>query len=242
MMMAPDPAHEEKYSPISDLFNPRSKAQLQAGKIMMQEEDQEEHDVSHNSHFPLKLHEMLQWADKEGYDSVVSWLPGEPQNSFKVHRKDEFVCQIMPRFFKQTQYKSFIRQLNLWDFERIVTASSSGKGGYKHDLFSKDNPGLCVDMKRTKIKGKNSKLSQMAKMAKMTARRKLASNNDILSDPDKVNSKGTQELSKEQAADGIAFFSNMEKPNHISPQEMKYVQIGMDLGRRMARGEWPKFA
>jgi hypothetical protein len=236
MMIAPDPEHEEKYSPFSDILNPCSKAQLQAGKMMMKEE---EHDVSHNSHFPLKLHEMLKWAEKEGYHSVVSWLPGEPQNSFKVHRKDEFVCQIMPRFFKQTQYKSFIRQLNLWDFERIVTARSSEKGGYKHDLFSKDNPGLCVDMKRTKIKGKNSKLSHMAKMA---ARRKLATNTHILSDPDQGKSKGTQELSKEQSADGIAFFSNMEKPNHISPQEMKYVQIGLDLGRLMARGEWPKFA
>lgn len=253
-MNAQDRADQEKRSPVSDSVSyPRAKLDASSASDVMtrssqEQDDHEEHQASHHSHFPLRLHEMLLWAERGGFDSVVSWLPGIPQNSFKVHRKDDFVRLIMPRFFKQTQYKSFIRQLNLWDFQRIVVASSE-KGGYSHELFNKTNPGLCMEMKRTKIKGKNSKLSQHSKAA---AKRRLATNTDILSDEgepskDEKNTTKEQETERESSPhrmsiEGLAFFRHMPKPNHISPQEVKYVQIGMDLGKHLAKGNRPNLA
>jgi hypothetical protein len=102
--------------------------------------------------FPFRLHQMLKGVEDEGLDSIISWLPGKSQNTFKVHNKDEFMDRIMPRFFKQIKYKSFLRQLNLWGFDRILD-SGPLRGSYRHPLFVKDQPELYYQMKRTKVKG-----------------------------------------------------------------------------------------
>jgi hypothetical protein len=101
--------------------------------------------------FPWKLHEMLDNADVEGFSDIVSWLPADSTNSFKVHQPAVFVEGIMPRYFKKIQFKSFQRQLNMWGFERIK--GGAGKGGYKDPNFIRGMPSLCCAMKREKIKG-----------------------------------------------------------------------------------------
>ena len=54
--------------------------------------------------FPWKLHDMLDRSTNEGYEDVVSWV--EAGEAFRVHVPDVFVDKVMPRFFKQTKYKS----------------------------------------------------------------------------------------------------------------------------------------
>lgn len=54
--------------------------------------------------FPWKLHDMLDRSTSEGNDDVVSWVDGG--EAFRVHLPDVFVEAVMPRFFKQTKYKS----------------------------------------------------------------------------------------------------------------------------------------
>ena len=61
--------------------------------------------------FPWKLHEMLEQAEADGKESVVSWLPNG--KSFKVHQPEVFVDEIMTNHFQQTKYKSFQRQCKL---------------------------------------------------------------------------------------------------------------------------------
>jgi hypothetical protein len=101
--------------------------------------------------FPRKLHAMLDnAAEIKGFASIVSWLPDS--NSFKVHDQAAFVSRILPHYFKQTRYKSFQRQLNIWGFERI-TKSGAGQGGYRHDSLVRTKPSLCRCMKRIKDKG-----------------------------------------------------------------------------------------
>jgi hypothetical protein len=102
--------------------------------------------------FPNKMHEMLDAADVQGFDSIVSWLPDE-DSAFKVHDTEKFVNQIMHRFFKQTKYKSFQRQINIWGFERILNGPAARKGAYKHVCFVRGQPSLCKGMKRQKLKG-----------------------------------------------------------------------------------------
>jgi hypothetical protein len=102
--------------------------------------------------FPIKMHEMLDAADVKGFASIVSWLPDE-DNAFKVHDAEKFVNQIMHRFFKQTKYKSFQRQINIWGFERILNGPAARKGAYKHACFVRGQPSLCKGMKRQKLKG-----------------------------------------------------------------------------------------
>ena len=62
--------------------------------------------------FPTKWHRMLSLLHEEGQDEVVSWL--SHGRAFKVHQPKVFAATIMPRFFNQSKYTSFQRQLNLY--------------------------------------------------------------------------------------------------------------------------------
>ena len=82
--------------------------------------------------FPVTLHKMLQDAEQNDFQDIVSW--SSTGGSFKVHKPLEFVDKIMPEYFHvQTKYKSFQRQLNLYGFTRIHQGTN--KGSYAHKLF-----------------------------------------------------------------------------------------------------------
>jgi hypothetical protein len=54
---------------------------------------------------------MLNDSHEDGAETIVSWLPHG--RGFKVHESEIFVEQVMERYFKQTKYKSFQRQVNI---------------------------------------------------------------------------------------------------------------------------------
>lgn len=103
--------------------------------------------------FPWKLHRILDDADANDFNDVISWVP--TQNGFKVHKPKTFDTDIMPKYFNNTKYKSFQRQLNMWGFDRV--GSGPYKGAYLHRFFVRGKPELCESMQRTKIKGIHSK-------------------------------------------------------------------------------------
>jgi hypothetical protein len=119
------------------------------GRSQCEAPQQDAHSLNQCIPFPWKLHEMLDVAENEGLDCIVSWLPGA--NAFKVHNPDNFMSHLMPRYFKQTKYKSFQRQLNIWGFERILYGQD--KGGYRHANFVRGKQSLCRHIIRQKIKG-----------------------------------------------------------------------------------------
>jgi len=94
--------------------------------------------------FPWKLQEMLESSSDFGNDDIVSWLPHG--NAFKVHDVQEFVTGILPLHFKQTKYKSFQRQLNLWGFKRIEKGPE--RGAYYHEEFKRSEPHRCWGIRR----------------------------------------------------------------------------------------------
>lgn len=99
--------------------------------------------------FPLKLQELLADASARGWKDIVSWqFHGK---AFRIHKPIEFVSMVMPRYFQQTKYKSFQRQLHIYGFHRISTGQD--KGAYYHDLFVREDPSKCLIMTRKKIKG-----------------------------------------------------------------------------------------
>jgi hypothetical protein len=88
--------------------------------------------------FPMKLHTMLDDAEKLGFQDVVCWQKGG--NSFKVLLSERFSATIMRDYFNQTMYKSFQRQLNIYGFRRIH--SGVDKGGYTHRCFIRGSTDL----------------------------------------------------------------------------------------------------
>eukprot|EP00934_Nitzschia_sp_Nitz4_P007165 Nitzschia sp. Nitz4//scaffold185_size43419//24103//25634//NITZ4_007303-RA/size43419-augustus-gene-0.65-mRNA-1//1//CDS//3329539715//7155//frame0 len=104
-------------------------------------------DIKSTLSFPLKLRHMLQEAEDQDMAHIVSWeMEG---TAFRVHLPDEFVAQIMRRWFNQTKYKSFQRQLNLYGFSRITRGPQ--KGCYLHPLFQRAKPDLANGIARKKI-------------------------------------------------------------------------------------------
>ena len=62
--------------------------------------------------FPERLMFMLQKESNQN-PPVVSFCSNGC--TFKVHNKDQFLAEIMPKYFKQTKFTSFQRQLSLYN-------------------------------------------------------------------------------------------------------------------------------
>lgn len=99
--------------------------------------------------FPVKLHEVLEQVEADGFAHIISWqIHGR---AFMIHNAKEFVDYIMPRYFRQTKLTSFQRQLNLYGFNRITRGQDSG--AYYSEYFLRWRVFLCKHMIRTKVKG-----------------------------------------------------------------------------------------
>jgi len=102
--------------------------------------------------FPGKLMEVLNRSDLA---EIIEWMPHG--RAFLVKQPKTFASQVLPRFFKQSKYLSFTRQLNLWGFKRITRGKDTG--AYYHEIFLRGRPHLAMRMKRQKIKGTGMKLT-----------------------------------------------------------------------------------
>jgi hypothetical protein len=64
--------------------------------------------TNHRLPFPLKLHMLLDEAQRLRYHDIVSWDANG--TSFRVHKPIEFFESILVRYFRQSKYESFTRQ------------------------------------------------------------------------------------------------------------------------------------
>jgi hypothetical protein len=97
--------------------------------------------------FPEKLCRMLSTAEQDGISHIVSFF--SHGRAFGVYDMDRFVSDVMPKYFKQTKWNSFARQLSLYGFLRITSGPDTG--GYYHELFLQGRPNLCRFMRRVGV-------------------------------------------------------------------------------------------
>lgn len=114
--------------------------------------------------FPDRLYKMLEYIDLQGQHlaHIVSWQ--HHGRSFVVHNVRLFEEQVLEHFFNQRHYSSFRRQLNLWDFKRIVGKSirsvnqrDEDQGTYYHECFLRTKWFLLPRIKRSGAKSSNGK-------------------------------------------------------------------------------------
>jgi hypothetical protein len=94
---------------------------------------------------------MLKDAAANGHEDIISWQPHG--KAFRVHKPPEFAKRIMACYFKQTQYKSFQRQLHIYGFRRITGKRMLDNGAYYHEQFIRGQKHDSLRMIRQKIKG-----------------------------------------------------------------------------------------
>eukprot|EP00593_Proboscia_inermis_P014590 CAMPEP_0171326616 /NCGR_PEP_ID=MMETSP0816-20121228/117567_1 /TAXON_ID=420281 /ORGANISM="Proboscia inermis, Strain CCAP1064/1" /LENGTH=568 /DNA_ID=CAMNT_0011826135 /DNA_START=138 /DNA_END=1844 /DNA_ORIENTATION=+ len=61
----------------------------------------------------------------------------------------------MPKYFKQSKFTSFQRQLNLYGFNRLTRGNDAG--GYYHELFLRGKTFICTRLMRVKVNGRGVK-------------------------------------------------------------------------------------
>jgi hypothetical protein len=94
---------------------------------------------SKKRNFAQKLFDVL---DSGYHSDVAKWLPGG--KAFIVLNKRRFANEILPVYFKQSQYTSFTRKLSRWKFTRVSRGPYIG--AYYHRRFRANNMKLCETM------------------------------------------------------------------------------------------------
>lgn len=102
------------------------------------------------SGFPQKLYHILRVVQADGYDSIISWLPHG--RAFRIHKQHEFENTVLPRYLAMTKRCSFLRQLNLYGFQRI--SAGLDKGSYYHENFLRGMMFLTSRIIRRQVNGK----------------------------------------------------------------------------------------
>jgi len=100
--------------------------------------------LSHEDTFPFKLYQLLS-ACKD--PSLIRFVARG--RAFSIRDKERFAKEILPKYYKQTKFGSFQRQLHNYGFERV--AHGPYRGAYYHELFVKGLPGLLTYMKRAGV-------------------------------------------------------------------------------------------
>jgi len=90
---------------------------------------------------------MLDEAEKKGHSRIVAWCPNG--QSFKISDPAAMV-PILAIYFRQTKYKSLLRQLQGYSFKRVTRGEQ--KGVVSHPEFMRGRRSLCTQMKRKQAK------------------------------------------------------------------------------------------
>jgi hypothetical protein len=99
--------------------------------------------VGNSQHFPTNLHILLDEAEKANHSDIVCW--SSQGQSFKIQDQEALV-PLLAKYFRQTKFKSFLRQLQSYGFHR--TTRGVGKGTVSHPFFVKGRRSMCFRMTR----------------------------------------------------------------------------------------------
>ncbi|XP_078445898.1 heat stress transcription factor B-2b-like isoform X1 [Wolffia australiana] len=91
------------------------------------------------------LSKTYQLVDDPTVNDVISW--NEDGSSFVIWRPPEFARDLLPKFFKHSNFSSFVRQLNTYGFRKLV----ADRWEFANDCFRRGERGLLGEINRRKI-------------------------------------------------------------------------------------------
>ncbi|KAF8426702.1 hypothetical protein EV426DRAFT_687689 [Tirmania nivea] len=117
------------------------------------------------ANIPPFVQKLSQFVNDPKCDHLIRWSPSG--TSFLVLDEDEFSKTLIPDLFKHNNYASFVRQLNMYGFHKVVgladgslkTSEQRSKppSEYKNDFFIRGMPDLMWLIQKPKNTTKRSK-------------------------------------------------------------------------------------
>ncbi|XP_019751764.1 heat shock factor protein 2 [Hippocampus comes] len=110
-------------------------------------------EMKHNSNVPAFLTKLWTLVEDADTNELICW--SQEGNSFLVLDEQRFAKEILPKFFKHNNMASFIRQLNMYGFRKvmhldqgIVKQERDGPVEFQHACFKHGQDDLLENIKR----------------------------------------------------------------------------------------------
>ncbi|XP_066019460.1 LOW QUALITY PROTEIN: heat shock factor protein 4-like [Pocillopora verrucosa] len=104
------------------------------------------------SNVPAFFGELWKLVEDPQYEEHISW--NKNGSGFLVHDQATFAREIIPKYFKHNNFASFVRQLNMYGFRKVIGAEQGGLRSEKDEWeffngnFNKYHPELLENVKR----------------------------------------------------------------------------------------------
>ncbi|KAJ2453975.1 Heat shock transcription factor [Coemansia sp. RSA 2336] len=103
------------------------------------------------------LNKLYSMVDDSSSDDLIRW--SADGNSFVVLRHEDFAKEVLPRFFKHSNFSSFVRQLNMYGFHKVPHLQQGGliadgpeaeSWEFNNENFQRGQPDLLHFIRRKK--------------------------------------------------------------------------------------------
>ena len=108
---------------------------------------------------------------REEHQEFCGW--GIKGDSIVIRQTEQFSKLVLPKYFKHSNFQSFVRQLNMYDFRKAQQDPNHGE--FYHQYFKYGRQDLLVNIKR-KANSKDSGGPQASKAHKVSRRKEANAN------------------------------------------------------------------
>ncbi|CAH2286286.1 heat shock factor 1 isoform X2 [Pelobates cultripes] len=111
------------------------------------------HGAGGGSNVPAFLAKLWTLVEDPDTDPLICWSP--EGNSFHVFDQGRFAKEVLPKYFKHNNMASFVRQLNMYGFRKVVHIEQGGlvkpekdDTEFQHPFFVRAHENLLENIKR----------------------------------------------------------------------------------------------
>ncbi|CAZ82428.1 unnamed protein product [Tuber melanosporum] len=155
---------------------------------------------------------------------TVRW--SDAGDSFIVVDTNEFTRNILPNHFKHSNFASFVRQLNKYDFHKIRSNEESGGNSYGHQTWEFKHPDFQLNNidNLDNIKRKAPAPRKQVQQSEDGGVQQIEELNSQVQDLSKVNQEMTNQVQR-LASDNHAVIQELNTMQHVLQQHEERVRV-----------------